>query len=70
MVSSLQEVNSTICNAIDNAMFLRQSSRPCISIKVFQWLWFAYSLEGITHNRFNQFESAQGRFAVCFHPIF
>ena len=50
-------------------MLLCQSTRPNASIEVLQRLRFADALERISHDRFDQIESAQRGFSILLHPV-
>ncbi len=69
MIACLQKIDTIVAHNIDDAMFLRQASRPRAGSKVFQRLGLADTGEGITHNGFDELKSTKGNLAVGFHPI-
>ncbi len=68
VVSSLKEVDSIIADQIDDAMFLRQTSRPSTRQSVLQRFRFSDSSKGIGHDRFDQVKGPQGDFSLGFAP--
>lgn len=69
MVSCLQKINTIIADKIHDAVLLRQPPRPTTRRKIFERLGFSNSVNGVTHDGFDQLKDAQSKFAVIGNPI-
>ena len=68
MVSSLKEIDSTLTNHVDDAVFFCESSRPSAGRKIFQRLRFSDSSEGIPNNSFDEVQRAKSNFSIGLDP--
>lgn len=54
MITGLQEINAVFSDEIDDAVFLRQTPRPCVWGKVLQRLWLAQTVKRVSQDGFNK----------------
>jgi len=69
MVASLNEINSRVAHHIDEAMLLRDTSRPDVSSQIFEWFWIADAAEWIAHDRLDQGQYSKRGSPLGLHPI-
>ena len=68
MVSSLQEIDGLVTDAIHQSMFLCDSARPAPGKYMFERFGFARTFERISHDCLNQIEDPDRSGALAFDP--
>ena len=68
MVPRLKEIDAFVRDAVHQAMFLGNATRPATGKHKSQWLWFARAFEWIAQDRFDKIENSDRYAALSFHP--
>ena len=68
MVARLYEVDSVLADDVNDPMLLRETAGPSSRSQVLEGLRLTDSLKGITKDRFDQVECAQGDLSIGFDP--
>ena len=69
MIPCLEKVDSLLADAVDQAVFLRDSPRPAAGENELQGFWFANSGKRVSHDIFHEFKDSYRYFPVCLDPI-
>src|SRR5258705_13690567 len=68
MITGLKEIDPVFAHQVDDAMLLRQPTRPRARQRIFKRLWLANSTKWIIHNGFDELKGLQCHFAVGLNP--
>ena len=68
MVSSLQEIDGFVTDAIHQPVFLCDSARPAPGKYIFERFGFPRTFERVSHDSVNQIENPDCGAALRFHP--
>jgi hypothetical protein len=68
VVSSLQEIDGFVTDAIDQPVFLRDAARPAPGQYIPQRLRLSWAFERVAHYGLNQIEDADRHAPLTIHP--
>jgi hypothetical protein len=69
MVARLEKVDSGAADSVNQAMLLRDSSRPTPSEYKFQGFGLANAAKRIPNDGFHEFHYAQSGFSIVINPV-
>ena len=69
MIAGLEEIDAVFLDKIYDAVFLGQPARPDTWSEIFEGFRLADSSKRISHDGFDQRDSAQGNSAVGLNPV-
>ena len=68
MVPGLEEIDALIRDAVNQAVFLRDTARPAAGEHKSQWLRFSRAFERVAQDCFNKIEDSDRYAALIFDP--